>query len=91
MSSPLSSVTSFAQQFRIIIGYKHACDQDTEDLRAELAAEYGYANTKAAYIKDKDTPEDALDGLGDVPSRIFGLSSCTKGCRIEMSVVYVPP
>ena len=35
-NSPLGGITGIAQQIRIIIGYKHASDQYTENLRAEL-------------------------------------------------------
>ena len=37
INSPLSSVTSGSQQCWIVIRYKHASDQGTENLRTELS------------------------------------------------------
>lgn len=35
------------------------------------------------YVEDKDTPEDPLDCLANVPPRAFGLGSGTSEYKIE--------
>ena len=39
------------------------------------------------YVEDKNTPEDPLDGLGDVPPWALGLGSGTKERRIQSLAV----
>lgn len=42
------------------------------------------------YIENNDTPEDTLDGLGDVPPWALGLGSSTKRRRIMALIVHSP-
>ena len=40
------------------------------------------------YVEDKDTPEDPLDGLGDVPPRALGFGSGAKERRTKLLAVH---
>ena len=43
-----------------------------------MSGGYEQMGSSEAYVEDKDTPEDPLNGLGNIPPRTFGLGSGTK-------------
>lgn len=89
INSPLGSITSIAQQVRIVIGYEHTSDQYTENLsRIMSSMQYEHKGCSGAYVENKDTPEGPRNGLADVPPWALGLGSGAKECRISHTYIF---